>query len=97
MSTSTLSLARRPFRVPSSTAEDGLGLAGLLDLLGIDPADTELPDGAELSDGAELPAGVAPSGGAAALRPADLLARTRAALHRAADWGAGPQRSWCAW
>ncbi|MGR7024165.1 hypothetical protein [Geodermatophilus sp. URMC 62] len=91
MSTSALSLARRPFRVPSSTAEDGLGLAGLLDLLGIDPADTELPDGAE------LPADTAPSAGAAALRPADLLARTRAALHRAADWGAGPQRSWCAW
>ncbi|MEX5718751.1 hypothetical protein [Geodermatophilus maliterrae] len=35
----------------------------------------------------------APSG----RRPADLLARVRGWLHRAADWGAGPQRSWCAW
>ncbi|SFP02121.1 hypothetical protein SAMN05660464_1986 [Geodermatophilus dictyosporus] len=65
-------LARRP----AAPAEDGLGLADLLDLLGLDPAgDPPAPD----------------------RRPADPLGRVRTWVHRAADWGAGPQRSWCAW
>jgi hypothetical protein len=75
VSTSTPLVARRASLVPTA-AEDGLGLAALLDLLGIDPSgDPPVPG----------------------RRPVDLLARTRARLHRAADWGAGPQRSWCAW
>ena len=75
MSTSALPAARRPSLVPTAT-EDGLGLAALLDLLGLDPS------------------GDAPVPGR---RPANLLARVRSWVHRAADWGAGPQRSWCAW
>ena len=33
----------------------------------------------------------------AAPRPADAVAVVRGWVRRAADWGSGPQRSWCAW
>ena len=60
--------------------DDGLGLADLLDLLGLEPS-------ADVRDD-ELPA---------AHRPADAVAVVRGWVRRAADWGSGPQRSWCAW
>ena len=77
MSASAPPVAGQSSRGGTSSAADGLGLAGLLDLLGIDPSgDPPVPP---------------------ARRSADLLARVRFRLHRAAEWGAGPQRSWCAW
>ncbi|SFO17285.1 hypothetical protein SAMN05660359_01757 [Geodermatophilus obscurus] len=60
--------------------DDGLGIADLLDLLGLEPS-------ADVRD--DEPAAV--------LRPADAVAVVRGWVRRAADWGSGPQRSWCAW
>ncbi|SNR82704.1 hypothetical protein SAMN04488107_0085 [Geodermatophilus saharensis] len=60
--------------------DDGLGIADLVTLLGLetaaDPAD-DAPDGAR--------------------SPREAVAVVRAWVRRAADWGSGPQRSWCAW
>ncbi len=60
---------------------------------------TAAEDGLGLSALLDL-LGIDPSGdppAPPARRSADLLARVRGRLHRAAEWGAGPQRSWCAW
>ncbi len=65
--------------IPLAT-DDGLGIADLLDLLGLEPA-AGLPD--------EHPAGVR--------GPVDAVAVVRSWVRRAAAWGSGPQRSWCAW
>ncbi len=67
---------------PSTLApsDDGLGIADLLDLLGLEPS-------ADVRD--DEPAAV--------LRPAHAVAVVRGWVRRAADWGSGPQRSWCAW
>ncbi|WP_139173431.1 hypothetical protein [Geodermatophilus telluris] len=68
-------------RRPATANEDGLPLDGL--------ALVDLLDLLGLD-----PAGDAP---ASDHRPADPLGRVRTWVHRAAGWGAGPQRSWCAW
>ncbi|MBM7806173.1 hypothetical protein JOD57_002010 [Geodermatophilus bullaregiensis] len=77
MRASAVPVAHGPATGTAPSAEDGLGLAALLDLLAVDPS------------------GEAPA--TSGRRPAGLVARARGWLHRAADWGAGPQRSWCAW
>lgn len=61
--------------------DDGLGIAELLELLGLEPA----ADAGPLEEGPVL------------LRPADAVVAVRGWVRRAADWGSGPQRSWCAW
>ncbi len=69
------------------TADDGLGIADLVALLGIDPdpaPTTDSPDGGSLH-------------GVPARRPLDAAAVVRGWVRRAADWGSGPERSWCAW
>jgi hypothetical protein len=64
-------------------ADDGLGIADLLDLLGLEsPSDVH----GDARDAAPV-----------ALRPADAVAAVRGWVRRAAEWGSGPQRSWCAW
>ena len=60
--------------------EDGLGIADLLDLLGLEPS-------ADVRDEER----------AAGTRPAAPAAVVRGWVRRAADWGSGPERSWCAW
>ena len=65
------------------TTDDGLGIADLVALLGIDP---------DPSPAADHGPGVAP-----APRHRDAVAVVRGWVRRAADWGSGPQRSWCAW
>jgi hypothetical protein len=88
VSAPTLPAPRRPF--PSTPARaaapaaagDGLGIADLVDLLGLELDADEL-----LTD--------AP--GTAGREPVDPVAVVRGWVRRAADWGAGPQRSWCAW
>ncbi len=62
--------------------DDGLGIADLLDLLGLE---TTADVHADVRD--DRPG----------LRPADAVAAVRGWVRRAADWGSGPQRSWCAW
>ncbi len=64
---------------PSPLAPDGLGIADLVDLLGIDHTHPHDDD-------------VVP-----ARRPVDAVAVVRGWIRRAADWGSGPERSWCAW
>jgi hypothetical protein len=64
--------------------DGGLGIVELLDLLGLEPS-------ADARD--DEPAAPRP----AAPRPADAVAVVRGWVRRAADWGSGPQRSWCAW
>ncbi|MGY1609619.1 MULTISPECIES: hypothetical protein [unclassified Geodermatophilus] len=64
-------------------AGDGLGIADLVALLGLEPATDPCDD---------LPGRLAP-----ARRPVDVVATVRAWVRRAAAWGSGPQRSWCAW
>jgi hypothetical protein len=68
---------RRPLLSPAA-ADDGLSIADLVGLLGLEPT----------ADRTDEPAGRA---------PVDVLAVVRSWVRRAADWGAGPQRSWCAW
>ena len=88
MSAPTLPAPRRPS--PSTPARaaapaaagDGLGIADLVDLLGLELDADELLT--------EHP-------GAAGREPVDPVAVVRGWVRRAADWGAGPQRSWCAW
>ena len=84
---------------PSTLApsDDGLGIADLLDLLGLEyPADLTAGDltadvtAEDTTDGASVAV-------AGPLRPADVVAVVRSWVRRAADWGSGPQRSWCAW
>ena len=73
---------RRPLLSPAA-ADDGLSIADLVDLLGLEsPADLS-------SEPIDEPA--------AGREPVDVLAVVRGWVRRAADWGAGPQRSWCAW
>ena len=88
VSAPTLPAPRRP--IPSTPARaaapeavgNGLGIADLIDLLGLElDADPLLPDDA----------------GAADRERVDPVAAVRGWVRRAADWGAGPQRSWCAW
>ncbi|WP_369256109.1 hypothetical protein [Geodermatophilus amargosae] len=93
MSAPTLPAPRRPF--PSTPARagapeaagDGLGIADLVDLLGLD-LDRLLLDTAEED---------AAAAAAAAREPVDPVAVVRGWVRRAAAWGSGPQRSWCAW
>jgi hypothetical protein len=91
VSAPTLPAPRRPFPstpAPAATPEatgDGLGIADLVDLLGLD-LDQLLLDTAEDDDAAR-----------AAREPVDPVAVVRGWVRRAADWGSGPQRSWCAW
>ena len=88
MSAPTLPAPRRPF--PSTPARaaapegagDGLGIADLVSLLGLElDADQLLTDDPVTAD----------------REPVDPVAVVRGWVRRAADWGAGPQRSWCAW
>ena len=65
------------------TTDDGLGIADLVALLGIDP---------DPSPAAHSGPDTAP-----ARRHRDAVAVVRGWVRRAADWGSGPQRSWCAW
>ncbi len=73
------------------TTDDGLGIADLVALLGID---TDPAPGTDQPDGSSV-------GGAPTRRPLDAVAVAvavvRGWVRRAADWGSGPQRSWCAW
>ncbi|MGY1830473.1 hypothetical protein ACI8AA_08595 [Geodermatophilus sp. SYSU D01180] len=83
MSAPTLPAPRRTSSSPVPPG-DGLGIADLLDLLGLEsdtltPLDPPLP------------------GDPADRAPVDPVAVVRGWVRRAADWGAGPQRSWCAW
>ena len=65
------------------TVDDGLGIADLVALLGIDADPTPTTD--------------RPDGATPARRPLEATAVVRAWVRRAADWGSGPERSWCAW
>ncbi len=69
------------------TADDGLGIADLVALLGID---TDAAPGTDQPDGSSVD-------GAPARRPLQAVAVVRGWVRRAADWGSGPERSWCAW
>ncbi len=69
-----------PSLSPKVAPGDGLSIADLVDLLGLEPA-AGLPD--------DRPAGVR--------GPVDAVAVVRSWVRRAAAWGSGPQRSWCAW
>jgi hypothetical protein len=97
VSAPTLPAPRRPFpstpaRVPSPEVPgDGLGIADLLDLLGLELDADQLLLDPEATD--------AESAGTdrADREPVDPVALLRGWVRRAADWGAGPQRSWCAW
>ena len=90
---------------PSSLApsDDGLGITDLLDLLGLEyPADLTAGDlTADDATAEDATAEDATADGPAAVagprRPADAVAVVRGWVRRAADWGSGPERSWCAW
>ncbi|MGY1686904.1 hypothetical protein ACI8AK_15065 [Geodermatophilus sp. SYSU D00867] len=93
MSAPTLPAPRRTSPSPLPPG-DGLGIADLLDLLGLE-SDAGLPADAPALDD---PAPDAPALPGPAVRvPVDPVAVVRGWVRRAADWGAGPQRSWCAW
>ena len=88
MSAPTLPAPRRPFpSTPTRAAApegagDGLGIADLVSLLGLElDADQLLTDDPVAAD----------------REPVDPVAVVRGWVRRAADWGSGPQRSWCAW
>ncbi|MGY1726180.1 hypothetical protein ACI79J_04355 [Geodermatophilus sp. SYSU D01062] len=83
MSAPTLPAPRRTSSSPVPPG-DGLGIADLLDLLGLESDTLTTLD-------PSLP------GDAADRVPVDPVAVVRGWVRRAADWGAGPQRSWCAW
>jgi hypothetical protein len=91
VSAPTLPAHRRPF--PSTPARaaapegagNGLGIADLVDLLGLD-LDQLLLETAEDDDAVGT-----------GREPVDPVAVVRGWVRRAADWGSGPQRSWCAW
>jgi hypothetical protein len=84
-------------------SDDGLGIADLLDLLGLEyPADLTADDAADdaddaADDAAEDATADGPAAVAGPRRPADAVAVVRGWVRRAADWGSGPERSWCAW
>ncbi|MGY1698982.1 hypothetical protein [Geodermatophilus sp. SYSU D00766] len=73
---------------PAARGEDGLGIADLVTLLGLEAADDPADDAPDSS-----PLGAPDT----ARSPREAVAVVRAWVRRAADWGSGPQRSWCAW
>ncbi|MGY1795746.1 hypothetical protein ACI796_17410 [Geodermatophilus sp. SYSU D00525] len=106
MSAPTLPAPRRTSSSPVPPG-DGLGIADLLDLLGLG-SDAGLPADAPHASALDAPALDAPAPDAPALDapaldaradrvPVDPVAVVRGWVRRAAAWGAGPQRSWCAW
>ncbi|MGY1732166.1 hypothetical protein ACI798_11675 [Geodermatophilus sp. SYSU D01045] len=96
MSAPTLPAPRRTSSSPVPPG-DGLGIADLLDLLGLG-SDAGLPADAPHASALDAPALDAPALDARADRvPVDPVAVVRGWVRRAAAWGAGPQRSWCAW
>ena len=89
----TVSATAPPAPSGLDPSDDGLGIADLLDLLGLEyPADLTAEDAtAEDATAAGTAAVAGPR------RPADAVAVVRGWVRRAADWGSGPERSWCAW
>ncbi|MGY1736318.1 hypothetical protein [Geodermatophilus sp. SYSU D00684] len=83
MSAPTLPAPRRTSSSPVPPG-DGLGIADLLGLLGLESDTLTTLDPPLPGDPADHV-------------PVDPVAVVRGWVRRAADWGAGPQRSWCAW
>ncbi|MGX5657429.1 hypothetical protein ACWKWC_21845 [Geodermatophilus nigrescens] len=84
---------RRSLLSPAA-ADDGLSIADLVGLLGLEtPADLSDETAGEPAD----ETGDVPADEPAGRAPVDAVALVRSWVRRAAAWGAGPQRSWCAW
>lgn len=81
MNAPTALATRSSSRVPPVPADEGLGLAALLELLG--------PE--------EPAAAVAPTRSSFRADGTRLRAWVQAWVHRAAEWGAGPGGAWRAW